>query len=135
MPVLRAVAQLLEQLRRGIEGLLVSDSPESLFCVLEQDTPSAAYYWFNIGRQEIISTWLKVKKLLTTDQDVKHQCQQIWYMNTVLIMLCCENILYFSISSPHSKKGQKNSEDPDQTASDVAVRSGSTLYAILTSIL
>ena len=68
MPVLSAVAQLLElaeQLRLGIEGLLVSDSLESLFCVLEQDTLSAAYYWVNIGRQEIIWTWLKVKKMLT----------------------------------------------------------------------
>ena len=36
----------------GIEGLLARASPpvKSLCCVLEQDTLSAALYWFNPGR-------------------------------------------------------------------------------------
>ena len=43
----------------GIKGLLFQVSPlvETLCCVFEQDTLSAAYYWFNPGRP--IRTWLK----------------------------------------------------------------------------
>ena len=43
----------------GTKGLLVgiSASLESLACELEQDTLSAAKYWFDHGRP--VSTWLK----------------------------------------------------------------------------
>ena len=51
--------QLIECWTGEIKGnLLAPDSSESLCCVLEQDTLSAAY-WFNRGRQKIFQTWLK----------------------------------------------------------------------------
>ena len=42
--------------RLGIKGSLVRDSQDFLCCILVQDTLSAAYSWFNPGRQEIIPT-------------------------------------------------------------------------------
>ena len=53
--LLSSVPQVVESyyFRLGIEGWLVRDPPpsNSMCCVLEQDTLSAAKYWFNTGTQ------------------------------------------------------------------------------------
>ena len=52
-----AMAQLVERkIGDPRVAMLVRDSPEPLYCVLEQDTLSAAQFWFNPRRQEIVPT-------------------------------------------------------------------------------
>ena len=43
--------------------LLVQDSPESLCCVLEQDTLSAALNWFNRGNIPVMTEKLLIRVL------------------------------------------------------------------------
>ena len=69
--------------RLGIEGLLVRASllAESQCCVVEQDTLSAAKYWFNPGRP--ISTWLKNCWLKNeTKQKYCTKCSTKWRLRS-----------------------------------------------------
>ena len=57
--------------RLGNEELLVKDSPETLCCVLEQETLFSAEYWFNQGSREMSQHDRKI-----VDLGMKYQNKQ-----------------------------------------------------------